>query len=872
MVKSKKASVKLAKKQPKSEIKQVKNNPFEIHTNRRKHDILGRNLKHDKGLPGISRSKAIKKRQKTLLVEYKQKNKANMFIDRRFGEYDEKMTLEEKMMKRFTMEKKHHHERRGKYRLEDEELTHLGQSLGEIDKFDDVLLSDDDDNVDHNQDDVDDVKELHFGGFLTKKKTADNLSDKDEDKHKSRKEIMEEVVAKAKIKKHERQMAKEETVNLTDKLDQDWKSLRNLMSNKGLHSAEIPATKSDDYDIAVRQLAFEIKGKATDRLKSEQELAKEEQERLRKLELERQRRMKGLPAVDKKPKHVSADDLGDSFTPAEDDRVLLSYQDGSMLNVEDDEDQLSGDNGSDLEQNEENVAVDQKEEEGESSAEDDAEDDDSEETSEDDNGSDLESDDSNDDIEANLDSNVELEDKNLQKSVKSNEDVLKEDTRAGKELPFTFKAPKSFSEFKELINGWSYQDQLTIVDRIKACHNPKITPENKPKMEALFNILLEYVNDLSLMGSEELEMIDKLSRHLFDVAQYSPLHSARQMQQIIKDIHKSFTENRDRLGGKGMFLGLSELMILRIVSILFSASDFKHAVCTPAMVLMSQVLAQSPVRCMRDVFRGLFICDLCLEYISLSKRLIPEAVNFLCGILFLGSSKEGRTPQLVLPFKESTKWRDLLKLQSDASSLVVKPVPITKTLGEVSEAELTTDEVRISALNHCLFALNKFVDMYQDVPASLEIFAPVKEHLQRIPVDLYPTPFKELYSTLLSRLNDIYIASLSRKHLTLQARKPEAIKTFEPKFEEHYEVRSRRGAGNKASNEKQKLRYKYKKEFKGAIREIRKDNKFLAKQKLQEQLEKDAERMRKVKEIEHMLSNQQAETNAMNRKKRKLGK
>ncbi|CAH3196943.1 unnamed protein product, partial [Porites evermanni] len=67
-------------------------------------------------------------------------------------------------------------------------------------------------------------------------------------------------------------------------------------------------------------------------------------------------------------------------------------------------------------------------------------------------------------------------------------------------------------------------------------------------LQALFNILLEYVNGLSLMGSEELEMIDKLSRHLFDVAQYSPLHSARQMQQIVKDIHKSFTENRDRLG------------------------------------------------------------------------------------------------------------------------------------------------------------------------------------------------------------------------------------------------------------------------------------------------------------------------------------
>ena len=42
----------------------------------------------------------------------------------------------------------HHHERHGKYRLEDEELTHLGQSLGEIDKFEDVQLSDDDDNDD----------------------------------------------------------------------------------------------------------------------------------------------------------------------------------------------------------------------------------------------------------------------------------------------------------------------------------------------------------------------------------------------------------------------------------------------------------------------------------------------------------------------------------------------------------------------------------------------------------------------------------------------------------------------------------------------------------------------------------------------------
>ena len=32
-----------------------------------------------------------------------------------------------------------------------------------------------------------------------------------------------------------------------------------------------------------------------------------------------------------------------------------------------------------------------------------------------------------------------------------------------------------------------------------------------------------------------------------------------------------------------------------------------------------------------------------LQYVSLSKRFVPEAVNFLCGILFLASKKESRT-------------------------------------------------------------------------------------------------------------------------------------------------------------------------------------------------------------------------------------
>lgn len=40
---------------------EIKNNPFEVKINRKKFDVLGRKSKHDVGLPGVSRSKAVNK-------------------------------------------------------------------------------------------------------------------------------------------------------------------------------------------------------------------------------------------------------------------------------------------------------------------------------------------------------------------------------------------------------------------------------------------------------------------------------------------------------------------------------------------------------------------------------------------------------------------------------------------------------------------------------------------------------------------------------------------------------------------------------------------------------------------------------------------
>ena len=90
----------------------------------------------------------VLKRKKTLLKEYEEKGRAGGVVDRRFGENDPTLSLEERMLERFTKERQRV-SKGAAFNLEDEEeLTHYGQSLSKLDDFDNVGLGldDDDDN------------------------------------------------------------------------------------------------------------------------------------------------------------------------------------------------------------------------------------------------------------------------------------------------------------------------------------------------------------------------------------------------------------------------------------------------------------------------------------------------------------------------------------------------------------------------------------------------------------------------------------------------------------------------------------------------------------------------------------------------------
>ena len=55
------AAVVARKKKSKEANNELKNNPFEVRVNRKKHEVLGQKIKSSRGHPGVARSRAIQK-------------------------------------------------------------------------------------------------------------------------------------------------------------------------------------------------------------------------------------------------------------------------------------------------------------------------------------------------------------------------------------------------------------------------------------------------------------------------------------------------------------------------------------------------------------------------------------------------------------------------------------------------------------------------------------------------------------------------------------------------------------------------------------------------------------------------------------------
>ncbi|XP_058468240.1 nucleolar protein 14 homolog [Malaya genurostris] len=808
-----------------SQIKK-KSNPFEIQRTKEKFTILNRETNgRCTGIRGMQRAKAVSSRKQSLGQEFLLKNKNNKFLDLRMHTTNKSSIQPNNLITR----KSGLSRRKDLFNLNDSvKLTHKGQTLETTD-LDDVVNSDSDsDNGNLNEDFV---EEMHFGG-------SENRKD--------RKTVVDEMIAESKRRKAEKQRENDEIFEMTQKLDKNWQHLVSVVGGQMKSVNEKP--KLEDYDVIMREMIFERRGKPADRLKSEAELIAIEQQKFAKQEQERLARMNGGGIVSKM-NHKSADDLDDG-------QILLS--------VGDDEEILRNKTDT-AEYNNYNPRTVSKEAC-------DAPEYDSEESSSEMNRSNDTSDDNDELSDLKNDTDCEEIDSITYNAQRMNSPETSEPKKlnlvnqnkrqeAIDEMPHSFEIPTRYEHLHELLSKYNPDEQSIIIERMIRFNSNQFSQEKRRMLISLFAFIMQYVNDLFLGKqlnciSTGFQVVEKLIPSLHDLMQLNPSETSQCFLEVLKEKQHEFRKK------PRYYPQLDTLVFLKLIPVFFSASDFRHPVVSPALVFASELLSRCQIRTRKDITAGLFVVTTVLECGEQSKRFLPATLNFLSGIIYMCSPKRSiQLTSIVPPFKTSVPWNDLLALD------VTKETNNVDYKFQVEDfiVDHIDESFKVRALYSVLGLVKLVCHQLTVSPGVHYICDNFLQKLHSLQDYLLPLELK----TKLEQVFEVVKLARSRPlhYLIDVERKPKILRLLEPKIESTYDDIRRRPTTKLTAREQQKnLRLKVKKESRAAVREIRQDNTFIAKMQFKQRANNDRIRLDKVKRIFSDATLQQGELKTLDRK------
>ncbi|KAJ2638203.1 nucleolar complex protein 14 [Coemansia sp. RSA 1286] len=867
-------SLKTAERRQKLRDIQNALNPFEMKINRKKLDVLGLRRKDEQVNVSVARQKALERRKTTIGEERRNRSRVGGIVDRRIGENDPSMDPEEKMLMRFTAERQKRARSSGMFNLEEEDvegdivsLTHFGKSIDEMDDVDFNGAEDDDEaegNIEGSQ-----VAAGHFGGFT---ETTSGP--------KTKAEIMQEVIAKSKKHKYERQLAKEQDDELRKELDDEFSSIKALLFSKDaadddgkpMMKAVDSKTVDQSYDTVVKELVFDKRARPQDRLKTEEEVARDELERLEKAERHRKRRMEGLNSdtevesdsdddddmkayKSESKRRPVADDLGDDFAPAGDEAEREVSLGRGLQQLEDE---------------------DEDEDDDEEDEEDDEED---ESESDEEAGSGSESDGSE---QADLD-DVEISRRQFQKMVAIS---AKSAGRASDELPYTFPAPSDYDAWIELVADYSLDQQIVVIRRLRTLYHIRLSPQNKQKLSDLCIVLTEHLAVLAEQSPPvPVTIVDELVKHIGELAPVDSERFGEHCRQAIVDIHrriilaiKNSSNSATALlsGPVAHDTGIraSDLALMRLFVSVFSSSDRYHSIITPMLMAVCQYLGQNLFSSLKNIAGGLFLVGLVHESQRLSRRLVPEALNFLYATLAASvcnpddpSDWDGQYP---LSRRHRLALQTLRIGATDkCQAKTVEPIGWSWL---VSEDQTVSVDSKYAVLRASLQLSRRYIDCYFSQPAFIELFAPLHLVLKKISERLPKFKHQQAPSEVIQLLNDLRVyldeqlqqSQVSRIPLKMQSHKPLAIDSVAPMFEANYSLDTHYDP-DRSRNESIKLRRQVNREKRGAVRELRRDAQFIAGEKLKEQREKDKSYKDKMKKAWSVLEDDQSQLKKLDR-------
>lgn len=584
-------------------------NPFEIQSSARTKKFETTSLQKPKRhlRPGQSKSLGEEVRKRTLLPELQSRNKSGGVVDRRIGEDDPTMDPEDRALQRFTRERTR---QKGAaiFDLEgdgDEALTHAGQSL---DLSGNMLQ---DASADDSGDDT----------LLKRRRTLDNDQASDDNpeepaRKKSRQEVMDEVMAKSKAYKYERQKAKEDDDDLRDELDKGMPDMLTLLQGYGVTitaaaktqqtTKPLPASSSmnpermamlnglsrqdadKQYDARLRQMVLDKRAIPADRTKTDEEKAADAAQKLKELEDSRLRRMRGEQLSDDEPDHAQTADIDDLAGDAA-QFGLNGHVQKEPAPILDEEDDF------DLDENLVGSAMDSSEDESN----------DSDASQDDDNAQD--DDDDQDSFVQDILSKDALDEMSVQPATNSN-------------LPYAYDCPRTHADLLRITEQMPDMTALpTAVQRIRALYHPSLSADNKAKLSDFSAVLVDHIVYMA-QHKHSLQLVETLIRHIHSLSRTFP-----------ESIANAFRRHLSTWLARGS-IDTSDLIVLLAIGSIYPTSDHFHQVVTPAITLMARWLGLTVPTSTNAAF-GAAIVALCLQYQRLSKRYIPESVRFTSRVL-----------------------------------------------------------------------------------------------------------------------------------------------------------------------------------------------------------------------------------------------
>jgi nucleolar protein 14 len=262
-------------------------------------------------------------------------------------------------------------------------------------------------------------------------------------------------------------------------------------------------------------------------------------------------------------------------------------------------------------------------------------------------------------------------------------------------------------------------------------------------VQTLTTVLIDHILYITSPPSPRFNLLSSFLPHLFALTKSYPIQSAEYFVRKLSLMHK----NLKRGLAKGAldpeartWPGLAELSLFRVIGSIWPTSDMNHAVISPARLLMGAYLGLGRVRSLPDIASGLFLCTLYLQFEQLSKRLVPEAVNFLINtILHLCPNQRKDASSLPGSFPSPDFRSDLCQsLKINAKKAVGLTVE-KPNLASILRGDDTSEQAKVDLFALAMDLLGRFGIMYSGLDGFIELYQPIQDIIPSLDANILPT-------------------------------------------------------------------------------------------------------------------------------------